>query len=682
MKQKTLKLFLCMLFMMIGIGFTVTVQAKTTDNGTAIFTVSTEDSFDDEQSLTYARVICLKNNGTNNGTLIATCDQHTWVDGEQVWPIYRSTDGGESWTHIADVKDTALSTNRKAQPMLYELPQAVGDMPAGTILLAGNLVPDDQDESNLVIFKSNDLGATWQYVSKVDTGGPFVYDRDPTSTTTTIWEPYLYMDDYGHLICAYSDERQKSDGVLQALSLRYTSDGINWSEQSNIVAISNYNDRPGMVTVSKMGNGKYIATYEVVNRPSYSQNSSVVYAKFSDDGLNWDEDDLGILIQTSDGQCLGSSPYVKWVDAGGPNGMVIIGAKWVVNSNGDIQEGGQNLFVNYNYGEGSWERYPQALTWDGEDVVYLDAFSQCIETNEDDTVLYQIANIGDAVSDSSSLRIGSLPLTMSIYEAENADLTNVQIISCEDSSNKKEVGYINYSDSKIAFDNVYAPEAGTYTIYLRYNNGSGSTSTHTMTVNSTNTYNVSYTSTPNWHQYYWTAVDCTLNQGMNEISLSYNSGYAEVDCIAVYKEGKNLSETFMIENRNSGKYLETPNMSTTANTALQQYENTYYPCQIWKIEGDSETCTLTNLNSGLLLDIRDSSVLDGALAVQNTAAGNESQNWQLVLTTDGYYHIVNKNSQKYLEVFNNLSDNGAAVGQWGSTDYSCQEWRLVKEGIQ
>ena len=186
--------------MIAAMGFAVTAEAKTTENGTDIFTVSTKESFDAEQSLTYARVVCLKNNGDNNGTLLATCDQHIWVNGEQVWPIYRSTDGGESWTHISDVKDTALSTNRKAQPMLYELPQAVGNMPAGTILLAGNLVPNDQTESNLVLFKSNDLGESWQYVSTVDTGGPFVYDREPTSTTTTVWEPYLYMDDYGHLI--------------------------------------------------------------------------------------------------------------------------------------------------------------------------------------------------------------------------------------------------------------------------------------------------------------------------------------------------------------------------------------------------------------------------------------------------------------------------------------------------
>ena len=136
---------------------------------------------------------------------------------------------------------------------------------------AGNLVPDDQSSSRIVIYKSANQGSSWDYVSTVDTGGPFDYDPSPTSTTTTVWEPFLYMDAYGHLVCAYSDERQKANGVLQALSLRYTSDGTNWSELKNIVAVGNQNDRPGMVTVDQMPNGKYIATYEVVNKPSLSQ---------------------------------------------------------------------------------------------------------------------------------------------------------------------------------------------------------------------------------------------------------------------------------------------------------------------------------------------------------------------------------------------------------------------------
>lgn len=215
------------LALVVGVCNTFSVSAVSeTGNGVAAMTIAENDAFE-TQALTYTRIVCLKHSGSYNGTLIATCDLHAWVNGEQVWPIYRSTDGGQTWTHVTDVTDTMFGTNRKAEPMLYELPQAVGNLPAGTLLLAGNLVPYDESSTRIVIYKSTDHGSTWSYLSTVDTGGPFVYDRSASSTTTAIWEPFLYLDSYGRLVCAYSDERQKSQGVLQALVFKYSSDGVN-----------------------------------------------------------------------------------------------------------------------------------------------------------------------------------------------------------------------------------------------------------------------------------------------------------------------------------------------------------------------------------------------------------------------------------------------------------------------
>ena len=73
--------------------------------------------------------------------------------------------------------------------------------------------------------------------------------------------------------------------------------------------------------------------------------------------------------------------------------------------------------------------------------------------------------------------------------------------------------------------------------------------------------------------------------------------------------------------------------------------------------------------------------VDGAKAIQSSYAERDSQIWLLEETEEGYCHIVNKNSGKYLEVFSNSTEDGASVGQWGITDYGCQEWMLVKEGI-
>lgn len=90
------------------------------------------------------------------------------------------------------------------------------------------------------------------FLSEVDNGGPCTYDPSVTSTTTTVWEPFLNLSKDGKLVCYYSDERQKENGVLQAVSFKTSSDGKNWSSLSNVAAITNKKDRPGMITVSSL----------------------------------------------------------------------------------------------------------------------------------------------------------------------------------------------------------------------------------------------------------------------------------------------------------------------------------------------------------------------------------------------------------------------------------------------
>ena len=50
-----------------------------------------------------------------------------------------------------------------------------------------------------------------------------------------------------------------------------------------------------------MGNGKYMAVYEVVNKPSLEVNTAICYYKISDDGINWNPVDLGKPILLEDG---------------------------------------------------------------------------------------------------------------------------------------------------------------------------------------------------------------------------------------------------------------------------------------------------------------------------------------------------------------------------------------------
>lgn len=671
--------------------------AVTTGNGSLVYASPAQGSFPDKGGATYSKIIVLKHSGSANGTILVTYDQLTWVNGVQVYPIYRSTDNGATWTHLTDVVPSSdFSTLiRTSQPFLYEVPQATGGLAAGTLLLAGNIMPSDKSSTRIVIYKSTDHGATWSLLSTVDTGGPATYDPSPTSTTSSIWEPSLNIDANGDLVCYFSDERQKvydssgkdtSTSILQAVSYHVSTDGgQTWGAEGNVAAIPDDSDRPGMITVTKLGNGQYMATYEVVNQPSQSLNTAVVYSKLSSDGITWTANSLGTQVKLANGRGMGSSPFVRWVPAGGPNGTVIVSSKWAVDSGGNIS-GGENFYVNYNYGQGSWEQMPYAVTYDASDTQggYFAGFAQSFDTSVDGLTLYQATNVENTTSGQNDVRVGSVPLNAHHYEAERATITDATVVSHADADGGSKVGYINNADSSVSFTHVNVPTAGTYTVNVRYDNGTGAASSHSVSVNGGTAFSLSYPATVDWARYQWVQFTTTLNAGNNTITFTHNSSYAELDAIDVYQSGAASYGEFKLVNRNSGKYLEIPNASTTSGVQADQWGDTNNPTQVWRIAPISSgtSYTLTNLNSGKLLDISGASTANGAAAVQEPSSGASSQDWTFAASDSGYEYVTDVNSGKLLEIYQNSTANGAVADQWGPTGYNCQQWLLTKQSIQ
>jgi hypothetical protein len=671
--------------------------AVTAGNGSLVYASPAQGSFPDKGGATYAKILVLKHSGSYNGTIFVTYDQLTWVNGVQVYPIYKSADNGASWTHVTDIVPSHdfPTLIRTSQPFLYELPQASGGLSAGTLLLAGNIMPSDKSSTRIVLYKSTDHGATWSLLSTVDTGGPAIYDPSPTSTTSSIWEPSLNLDANGDLVCYFSDERQKvydstgkdtSTSILQAVSYHVSTDGgQTWGAEGNVAAIPDDSDRPGMITVTKMGNGQYMATYEVVNQPSQSLNTAVVYYKLSSDGITWNANSLGTQIKLANGRGMGSSPYVRWVPAGGPNGTVIVSSKWAVDSSGNIS-GGQNFYVNYNYGQGSWEQMPYAVTYDASDTQggYFAGFAQSFDTSTDGLTLFQATDVENTTSGQNDVRVGSVPLNAHHYEAERATLTDTSLVSQVDADGGSKVGNINNADSTVNFTHVNVPTAGTYTVNVRYDNGTGATSTQSVSVNGGTAFSLSYPPTVDWNRYLWAQFTTTLNAGNNTIKFTHSSSYAELDAIDVYQSGAASYGEFKLVNRNSGKYLEIPSASTTAGTQADQWGDTNNPTQVWRIAPTSSgtSYTLTNLNSGQLLDVASASKSNGAAAVQEPSSSASSQDWTFSASDSGYGYVTNVDSGLLLEIYQNSTANGAVADQWGSTGYNCQQWLLTKQSIQ
>lgn len=112
------------------------------------------DNYTDPRTL-YARTVEL-----SGGKLLATWENYS-PEPPPVWfPIYESTDFGQSWTEISRVQDQVYGFGLRYQPFLYELPQAFGDYPAGTVLLSGSAIPTNLSETNIELYASRDQGVT------------------------------------------------------------------------------------------------------------------------------------------------------------------------------------------------------------------------------------------------------------------------------------------------------------------------------------------------------------------------------------------------------------------------------------------------------------------------------------------------------------------------------------------
>lgn len=663
-------------------------SAVTTGNGALVYSPAAGSSFNPEggtpAGTTYAKIIVLKENGSSNGTQLVTFDQLVLQNGVQVYPIYRSTNDGATWTHVTDVNPSATfpALTRTAQPFLFEVTQTTGNLTAGTILLAGMVMPEDRSSSRLVVYKSTNQGTSWSYLSTIDTGGPAVYDPSPTSTTTTVWEPSLAIDGNGGLVAYFSDERQKANGVLQAVSYRRSTDGgQTWGSLVNVSAPNNVSDRPGMITVTRLPDGRYLATFEVVNRPSRTKNTAPVYYKISADGLSWGSTtSIGSPVLLADGRGIGSSPYVTWVPSGGPKGMVVIASKWSLDGTGTI-DGGQNLYVNYNLGEGPWERLPMPVTYDATDTQggNLSGFAQGIDSSVDGRTLYQATNVENTATQLNDIRVGSIPLDAQQYEAEKATINDASLVSHVQAAGGSKVGNINNAGSYVQFT-VRVPAAGSYTLNVRYDNGYGSTATHNVSVNGGTASSISYPATVDWGRYRWAQKTVTLNAGTNTIRFTKGTNFAELDQLQVYRSTA-LDPQFQVVNRNSGKLLEVFNALTTDGAAVGQWGPTAHPTQRWTLHPVTGGLQLVNLNSGKLLEIPSAQTADGVDAVQWAATGHATQTW-VPATSGGWWTFTNANSGKLLEIDGCSTADGGVAQQWTANGYSCQQWRLVKEGIQ
>ena len=146
------------------------------------------------QGISYTRVIELQHSGEHNGTLVATYEMYT--SGLRVekpgYNIHVSHDGGSTWEMVATVREKAAAIQSEFQPFLYELPSQVGDMPAGTLLLAACSIDAGHGRQSAIrMYRSYDIGKSWEQFGTVSVGG---------GLETGVWEPFLMVLPDGRVV--------------------------------------------------------------------------------------------------------------------------------------------------------------------------------------------------------------------------------------------------------------------------------------------------------------------------------------------------------------------------------------------------------------------------------------------------------------------------------------------------
>lgn len=88
------------------------------------------------------------------------------------------------------------------------------------------------------------------------------------------------------------------------------------------------------------------------------------------------------------------------------------------------------------------------------------------------------------------------------------------------------------------------------------------------------------------------------------------------------------------------------------------------------------TYTITNVNSGLVMDVVGASTTAGALVDQWTTNGQPNQRWQITSLGSGLYKIVSVNSGLCLDVYGQSLNSGAAIDQWTCNGGTNQEFTI------
>lgn len=339
----------------------------------------------------------------DDGTLIATAEDFS----DNGIPIYRSTDRGKTFAkneeNIHDpTYDGYSAFDARWQPTLYVLPEDVGtEMKKGDILLVATSIDGSAEkfyQTVLNLYISKDVGLTWSFLSEITRSGNMA---STNGDENGCWEGNLYVNAEGMLTCIFADETDHKNHS-QRIAMKTTADGKTWSELQEVVALDSPTQRPGMPCVTKIKDGKYLLTIEMVG-----ENGVPIYWKTSDDGIDWGPvNEKGNKIQAEvtvvdaiSGKerkttaFPGSSPFCVWTPYGADeNGTIFVTAQRTEYSGSRPADGAlMDFFVSYDLGA-TWSLVDHPLAY-FENNNNRPAYSNSMHLSRDGKHMYVVNTI-------------------------------------------------------------------------------------------------------------------------------------------------------------------------------------------------------------------------------------------------------------------------------------------------
>ncbi|SEC46744.1 Ricin-type beta-trefoil lectin domain-like [Amycolatopsis tolypomycina] len=602
----------------------------------------------------YARAITLHHNGEANGTLFSTFEVYRSA-GAPAFPVYRSGDAGKSWTYVSQVTDTVNGYGMRWNPEIYELPDRLGTLPAGTLLVSGLSVPADMHSTEILLYASTDLGKTWKLLSSVAKGG-VASVSDPN---TPIWEPVLLMRN-GKLIVYYSDQRDNAHHS-QKLVHQVTTDGRTWGPVVDDVAYPAQRARPGMATVAELPGGRWIMTYEYCNAP---QGSCPVYYKIATDPEKFGQaDDNQIVLDNGAKPCC--QPFVVWTPSGGPQGTIVV-------SNG----GGTDLAVNTAGGDPTQWRSQASNAPGGYSrglMVMPDGNTVMSITGgwHDSTYLNTVEFALDHVA--PGLSTGATYTLTNDHSRLNLGVNGSSVVQQSAATpwviTRQPTGYFTVATGGRVLSVVGGSTLDGAWLELRTPSPGSATQEWAVVQQPDGTYelanrksgklleDLAWATTPGAPMAQWSDAD-----GRNQRWTLHQTALPNL-----------TTGDFTIQNK-LGKYLEIAAGSTAPGTQADQWWYANQPWHLWRFTTANGGYRIVNAKSGLALT--DTHPAAGE-AITQTAVdpGNAQQVWTLVPSGDQTL-IKNAGSGRYITIAGGSPSNLAKAVSWTKIETPDQFWTV------